>query len=161
VPWYARMPFEERIEYLDWIIPIREEEDRAWRAEYAKKHGAWISKFVSGETTNRKRELYVQRRLELADREPLSMMGWAYAGGKSERIKLSQGALYRRHLDSQRWKRTRLRKLVSVGYRCEHSDCEEHATDCHHLHYYCLGLEANVDLEALCRYHHDVRHGMF
>jgi hypothetical protein len=35
----------------------------------------------------------------------------------------------------------------------------QRAQDCHHLHYQTHGFEENCDLEALCRRHHQVRHG--
>ncbi len=53
VPWYARMTFKERIEYLDWIIAIRQTEHEAWLDEhYPKKDdgGFSLRAFVRGPT---------------------------------------------------------------------------------------------------------------
>ena len=143
VPWYARMPFTDRILYLDWIIAKRRgQEDRSWRGECAKTH-PFLAQFAWGKTTARLRELELHRRVELADREPLS--DWHLSD-------------YRRFLDTWRWKRTRQRKLISVQWRCEYPGCTKHAEECHHLHYETVGLESNADLEALCRGHHRARH---
>jgi hypothetical protein len=167
VPWYARLPFVGRIQYLDWAIALRSAEDKAWREEYAKIHnesgpkGFKLSRFVMGDTSRKLHELETWRRVELEDRDPLNTMRIG-RGTEFTLIELpwrSPAALRRAHRDSPRWKcRTRIRKMVSVGWRCEAPGCVEHADECHHLHYDTLGLEENSDLEALCWRHHRARH---
>jgi hypothetical protein len=149
VPWYAAAPFAARLQYLNAMIALRAVEDAAWRLQERAKEEAsgqtfFLSNFVVSEPSRRLRELIHQREVELADREPLPDY-------------LSQN--YEMFLDSQRWKRTRRRKLVSVKCRCEELGCARQATECHHLHYETLGFEENYDLEALCSDHHRARHG--
>ena len=168
VPWYACMQFEDRIRYLDWIIAKREAEDRIWRAEYAAAHdedgpnGFKLSQFVCSKFSMALQELRTHRRVELEDRDPLKTMR-VWCGAKFELIQLPwrpQAALYRSHINSCRWKRTRTRKMMSVSWRCEYPGCAQPADECHHLHYETLGLEENADLEALCSPHHRARHGL-
>jgi hypothetical protein len=145
VPWYARMTFEQRLAYLDWIIAKRKVDADVRETELPV--GDTIAAILD-QALQKLSEKYQsavrRRRIELADREPLPRH-W-----QDE---------YRSHLDSWRWKRTRTRKMVSVRCRCEYPDCSQHAENCHHLHYDSLGFEENYDLEALCRHHHRVRHG--
>ena len=42
VSWYAKWTFEQRLFYLDWIIPQRRAEVDAWRAA---RHDNFLSKF--------------------------------------------------------------------------------------------------------------------
>jgi hypothetical protein len=159
VPWYCKMTFEQRIAYLDWIIAKREEEDRIWRVEYANSCGSFLAQFSFGDTTKRLRDLREQRRLEVLDHEPLRTTRLRFINREAIEEPLTR-EVYRFHMDSKRWKRTRRRKLISVCGKCEHLGCSQHAEDCHHLHYETVGFENNADLEALCRPHHRARHGL-
>lgn len=57
---------------------------------------------------------------------------------------------YRQYIVSAEWKRFRIRKLVSVNYRCERCKTRK-AREIHHKHYNTLGHESLEDTEALCR----------
>lgn len=105
-----------------------------------------LAQFKITEHHTRLESVQEQRRLELADREPLP---------QSQRGPDN----YPAYLDNPRWKRKRLRKLVSTGYRCEVLDCGGQATECHHPSYDNVGFEENDDLVALCARHHQVAHG--
>ena len=80
---------------------------------------------------------------------------------------------YTRYLQTADWQNRRARRLKVAGCRCEfrpivdergHHEClGERCTattdlQVHHLHYRSLGVEADRDLEVLCRFHHLVRH---
>jgi hypothetical protein len=161
VRWFAQWVFEDRVRYLEWIVARRRAELEAWRAE----HTDWLSRFKSTDVHERLRCVQRQLETELADREPLNAIRTdSWVGGKRhtelvERPWRSRKHFYRAHLDSPRWKlRIRIRKMVSVGWRCEYPGCTAQATDCHHFHYDTLGFEENCDLEASC-HHYEVRHG--
>jgi hypothetical protein len=151
---------EERIRYLDWITAKREAEVKAWRAKHPDKSN--LEQTFDRDYRQiweKLDDLRRHRRIEFADREPLAKTVRIWLGDGNYEVRVfSRRELYDRHLDSPRWKRTRLRKLVSVGNRCEYPGCEDYATDCHHLHYDTLGFEENADLEALCRMHHRAQH---
>lgn len=141
VPWYAKMPSAERLQYLDWrIAPLKAELAQC----YASRAGA-LAAFTTGPAgiSRPLRSLEALRRIELGSLEPLEP--WQ---------------TYHGYLDTPRWKRKRLLKFVSVNGRCEYPGCQAMAENCHHLHYRTLGLEENGDLEALCRRHHEARHGL-
>src|SRR5262249_22509084 len=137
VRWYACMPFEERLAYLDWLVAERQAKLDAHNA--VRPDG---DKFIANKLAVRLWRVQRQRRIALLDREPLP--DWYQD--------------YRRYLGSGRWRRIRRRKLVSVHHRCEHPGCKRSATACHHKHYDTLGFEENSDLEALCSHHHQARH---
>jgi hypothetical protein len=65
VPSYAGWLFQQRLAYLDWIIGIRQTQTDAWDAAQDP------SDFVATEHHLRLESVQNQRRLELADREPL------------------------------------------------------------------------------------------
>jgi hypothetical protein len=161
---YARMNFEQRIAYFDKQIAELERQDKAWREEYAKAHGEnpsdkfRSSQFVVGPFSETIRELITARKIGIEDREPLDTTQINPFTVPLSRVPMTVEQIYRRHMDSARWKRTRSRKLASVEWRCEYPGCAAQATDCHHRHYNNVGLETNADLEALCRGHHEVRH---
>ena len=143
VPWYARMSAEQRLRYLEWRIAALKAEHRAHvKARVAA--GNWLAKY---EFFPKLEDVRLQHRIEVADREPLP----AHHRGREN---------YRNYLDSMRWKRTRLRKLVAVNWRCEFPGCAQPADECHHLHYETVGFEHNADLDALCSLHHQARHGI-
>jgi hypothetical protein len=158
VPWYARMPFAERIKYLDWIVAKREAEVAAWHTEHPDAD-EWQQLLDDDLRKRYARLITIQRRrnIELADRTPPRT---TFIDGTLAEVPLSDGAIHRNHLDSPRWQRTRNRKFVSVGSRCEYPGCSSCAHECHHLHYETLGFEENCDLEALCSHHHRARHGL-
>ena len=162
VPGYARMVFKERIRYLDWIIAKREVQDKAWHEEYANVHDAdkcKLSRFVTGKFYQMLRELRAQRGIELEDQDPLHTTR-VWCGAEFKLIYHRPPVnFYPWYLDSQRWKRKSLRKLVSVGWHCEYPHCTDRANECHHLHYANVGFEENCDLEAVCHHHHEVNHG--
>jgi len=143
VPWYASMIFEERISYLDWIIARRQAEIDAWNA--AQDPSDLLAQFKITEHHLMLESVKNQRRVELADREPLP---------ESQRGPDN----YPNYLDSQRWKRRRQRKLVSTGGRCEVPNCKAAAVECHHPSYDNVGFEENGDLVALCAGHHRATH---
>jgi hypothetical protein len=148
-------------------LPGAGAEDAAWREEYARAHDEdefdqfRMSQFVSSKFSRMVHDLELQRQIELEDRDPLNTMRM-WRGAEYKLVDLSwrsEQELYRAHLDSPRWQRIRTRKLVSVNWCCEYPGCNSDASECHHLHYDNVGLETNADLEALCRYHHLMRHG--
>jgi hypothetical protein len=130
VSWYAHLRFEQRLAYLDWVIAKRQ----------AKLDARGVGRATSRLAATLS-QIRRQRLIALSDREPLS----------------DQHQDYHRYIHSGRWRRIRLRKLVSVGHRCEQPGCKRSATACHHKHYDTLG-EENSDLEALCFRHHQARH---
>ena len=146
VPWFTRMTATERLQYLGWRIAPLKAELAQWYASQ-EEDGSSLAAFSSGPAriTGQLRSLERQRRIELADLEPLSP---------------HQQEHYRAYLDSPRWKRKRQRKFVAVANLCEFPGCKAKAAECHHLHYDTFGFEENADLEALCRPHHEVRHGL-
>jgi hypothetical protein len=156
VPWYCRMTFEQRLQFLDWKISKLEEERRV-HVEARRAKAGWLADFESFPKLEAVRTL---RHIELTDRKPLDTVRLLVQGNKIFRGEWSRHQIYLRHLDSNRWKRTRRRKMISVAGRCEYPDCTQHAENCHHLHYETLGFEENADLEALCRLHHQARHGL-
>jgi hypothetical protein len=131
--------FQQRLAYLDWIIGIRQAQIDAWDAAQDP------SDFVATEHHLRLESVQNQRRLELADREPLPEWQRGRDG-------------YLAYLDSPRWKRKRLRKLVSVGRRCESPDCGRVATRVPSPGVRHVGFEENADLVALCLIHHRAAH---
>jgi hypothetical protein len=135
------------MDYLDWIIAKREAEYAVWRKEREvedpDQFALW--RFASNPILEELMRLRKRRRLEIDDQTPLL---------KCERWPDN----YRNYRDSGRWKRRRIRKLVSVGHKCEHPGCTAAARHCHHLHYDNVGFEENCDLEALCEPHHKARH---
>ena len=145
VSWYASWSFRERISYLDWIIALRQAEVDTWKA--AQDPRDWGSEFRISEHHERLESVQERRRLEMADQEALP----SWTG--------SVAAHYHHYLDSPRWKRKRIRKLVSTQWRCETSGCGAPADECHHLSYDRLGFEENADLAALCVGHHQMAHG--
>jgi hypothetical protein len=146
VPWYARLRFEQRLAYLDWVIAKRQAELDARGVaadnEDARRVAAfnWTTRRLAATLSQIRR----QRIIELSDREP-SLPDWHDQGHRS-------------YYHSGRWRRIRLRKLVSVKHRCEQPGCKRSATVCHHKHYDTFGFEENDDLEALCSRHHWARH---
>jgi len=145
-PWYARLRFEQRLAYLDWIIAKRQAalDARGVAADNKDARSVaafnWMTRRLAATLSQIRR----QRLIALSDREPL-LLPDSYQD-------------YRRYLASGRWKRIRRRKLTSVNHRCEHPDCKRSATACHHMRYDTLGFEENSDLEALCFRHHQARH---
>jgi hypothetical protein len=137
VPWYAHLRFEQRLAYLDWVIAKRQAKlDARGVAAAQSSNGRSTSRLATTLSQIRR-----QRLIALSDREPLP-----------------DQQDYHRYLHSRRWRRIRLRKLVSVQHRCEQPGCKRSATACHHQHYNTLGFEENSDLEALCFRHHVARH---
>lgn len=69
-------------------------------------------------------------------------------------------AKYRRYLLTKHWQKTRLRRLKLANYACEHPGCRVRifGLEVHHRHYRTLGAERDIDLEVLCRKHHQLRH---
>jgi hypothetical protein len=115
VPWYAAASYAARISYLEAMIIARQAQIRAWEAIYARPDTDFFDHALNSELGQMWRNLNeLQRRLriERADHEPLP----TYLRGREN---------YRNYLASQRWQRTRLRKLVSVDHRCEHPGCKE------------------------------------
>ena len=140
------MTAAERLQYMNWRIAALKAESAQW---YAAHPGAdFIAAGCNhdhGLIMKQLRPLEAQRRIELGDLEPLSPR---------------QQEHYPAYLNSLRWKRKRQRKLVSVVGRCEFPGCKAMASECHHLHCRTFGFEENEDLGALCRRHHEMRHGL-
>jgi hypothetical protein len=157
--WYARLHSEQRLAFLDWVIAKRQAELDARAAsatavdltmklvgkpDAGNRHVRCVAaeRWLTNRLAATLSQIRRQRIIELRDREPLP--DWYQD--------------YRRYLHSGRWRRIRLRKLVSARYRCEQPGCKRSATACHHKHYDTLGFEENADLEALCVRHHQARH---
>ena len=156
VRWYARLSFEDRNTYLDYMIAKRKAEDEAWRVKYAKDHNEdesadfRMSRLICTKFSEAVINLSMLRRLEIEEQGPLS--DW-------QKRSYQQPGYYCDNWN-WRWKRKRHRKMVSVDRRCEYSGCTAWADHVHHLHYNNLGHETNDDLEALCARHHRARHGL-
>ena len=164
-PWYARLSFKDRIQYLDRMIAMREAEHHAWLEQQIKIHTdpdeLNLARLILSKPGKMAWELKAQRQIKLEDHDPLNTMRM-WRGTGFELIDLpprSRDQLYRVHLDSRRWQRIRTRKMTSVSWRCEYQGCAAAADECHHLHYNRVGVEENSDLEALCSRHHRARHG--
>lgn len=66
---------------------------------------------------------------------------------------------YPEYLDSDVWSEKRRVVMTRADGRCENEDCDNHATEVHHLTYrYDLGNTPIKYLEALCGPCHDARH---
>jgi len=130
MPWYARMTFAERIQYLVWIIAKWEAELAARGASLTDEDERLFDR-LTNKIASKLGRVRLRRIIELTDREPLNTVKCSYWAGDELRVEFrplplqSREQLYRAHLDSQRWKRTRLRKLVSVQWHCEHPSLHE------------------------------------
>lgn len=135
----------ERLQYLDWRIAALKVELALWSAAHPDADGFdAVCDPDYSLILKRLRPVEQQRYAELGDQEPLSP---------------NRRDHYRVYLELPRWQRKRRRKFVTVLGRCEYPGCEASADECHHRHYRNIGFEENEDLEALCRLHHEARHG--
>lgn len=81
--------------------------------------------------------------------------------GEFDRIRIAKDwlwrARYHEHLNSEKWRQTRVGVLARSSGLCE--SCGAVADDIHHLTYERLGFEPLADLMALCRNCHSFAHG--
>ena len=71
-------------------------------------------------------------------------------------LKVYHGS-YKKYLLGSWWKKKRVDKLRSIGWKCERCFATK-KLEVHHRHYKTLGREKNRDLEVLCGKCHDIEH---
>jgi len=148
VPWFARMRAAQRLQYLGWRVAALKAQLAQWRAAHPNADCAdMVCDPAPSRIAEELRSVEGRGRIEVDDQGPLDP---PHRGPNR----------YAAYLDSPRWRRKRLRKFVAVSSRCEFPGCGGWAEECHHRHYRTLGFEENGDLEALCRLHHEARHGL-
>jgi 5-methylcytosine-specific restriction endonuclease McrA len=132
---HAIQPSPEEVSRRRGTPEQRESERRAYFAEkIAERAPAW------------------QRPREINNLPPSELLR-----NRPEVIAAYRSMPYKEYLLTDWWKKVKRAAIIRAGYQCE--ECKERRPlDVHHLTYERLGTEADADLQALCRFCHDLAH---